>query len=254
MTKSSGKTERGEEKQPFLSHLKELRDRLVISIIGLGAAFLVTYSFKEHIFKFLMRPFIQVMPAKSSFIFVGITEAFVTYFKISIVAALFLAAPLILYEFWLFVAPGLYEKEKKYVYPFIIFGSICFLSGALFCYFVILPYLYKFFVSYSADFIIPMPDLRNYMNLTLKMLVIFGVLFELPLLAFYLSKAGVITARLLSSKRRYAILGIFIIAAVITPPDVVSQILVAAPLWGLYEVSIIIARIFGKKERTSGEA
>jgi len=253
MTDQSGKTEKGEEKQPFLSHLKELRDRLVVCIIGLGVAFIVTYYFKEQVFQFLMRPYIQVMPAKSSFIFVGITEAFVTYFKISIVAALFLAAPLILYQLWMFVAPGLYERERKYVYPFIIFGSLCFLSGALFCYYVIMPYLYRFFVSYSSDFITPMPDLKNYMSLTLKMLVIFGVLFELPLLAFYLSKAGIITARLLSSKRRYAILGIFIVAAIITPPDVVSQLLVALPLWGLYEVSIVIARIFGKKEKISGK-
>ncbi len=240
-----------DQKQPFLSHLKELRDRIVVSLIAVGVAFLVTFYFKERIFQFLMQPFINVMPKGSSFIFISITEAFITYFKISIVAALFLAAPVLLYEFWMFVAPGLYEKEKKFVYPFIFFGSACFICGALFCYYVVMPYLYKFFVSYAADFIIAMPDLKNYMSLTLKMLLIFGVLFELPLLAFYLSKAGIINARLLSSKRRYAILAIFIVAALITPPDVVSQILVAVPLWGLYEISIIIARVFGKKEKTN---
>jgi sec-independent protein translocase protein TatC len=249
MTENS-KVPPSDQKQPFLSHLKELRDRIVASLIALGIAFLVTFYFKEQIFQFLMQPFIKVMPKGSSFIFISITEAFITYFKISIVAALFLSAPVILYEFWMFVAPGLYEKEKKYVYPFMFFGSVCFLCGALFCYFVVMPYLYKFFVSYAADFIIPMPDLKSYMTLTLKMLVIFGVLFELPLVAFYLAKAGIINARLLSSKRRYAILAIFIVAALITPPDVVSQILVALPLWGLYEISIIIARVFGKKEKT----
>lgn len=249
MTEMPNKNTRTEEKQPFLSHLRELRDRLVICIIVLGIAFLVTYYFKESIFQFLMSPFIRVMPAKSSFIFTSITEAFITYFKISFVAALFLAAPVILYEFWMFVSPGLYEKEKKYVYPFIFFGSSCFICGALFCYFVVMPSLYRFFVSYAADFIIPMPGLRDYMSLTLKLIVIFGLLFELPLLAFYLAKAGIINARLLSSKRRYAILIIFIVAAFITPPDVVSQILLAIPLWALYEISIIIARIFGKKER-----
>jgi sec-independent protein translocase protein TatC len=237
-----------DEKQPFFSHLKELRDRLVVCIVAIAIAFIFTYYFKDKLFDFLMQPFIQVMPAKSSFIFTGITEAFLTYFKISVVAALFLAAPVILYEFWMFVAPGLYENEKKYVYPFIFFGSLCFLCGALFCYFVVMPNIYRFFVSYAREFVTPMPDLKNYMGLTLKLLIIFGIIFELPLVAFYLSRAGIINAKMLGKKRRYAILAIFIISAVITPPDVVSMILVALPLWGLYELGILIAKVFGKKE------
>ena len=237
-----------EEKQPFLSHLKELRDRILICIYALAIAFIFTYYFKERIFDFLMQPFIRVMPAKSSFIFTGITEAFITYFKISIVTAMFIAAPVILYEFWMFVAPGLHEKEKRYVFPFILFGSILFLCGALFCYYFVMPFIYKFFVSYAAEFIIPMPALKDYMSLTLKMLIMFGVIFELPLIVFYLSRAGIINFKMLSTKRRYAILGIFILSAIITPPDVASQLLVAIPLCGLYEISILVARIFGKKE------
>lgn len=237
-----------EEKQPFLSHLKELRDRILICIYALAIAFIFTYYFKERIFDFLMQPFIRVMPAKSSFIFTGITEAFITYFKISIVTAMFISAPVILYEFWMFVAPGLHEKEKKYVFPFILFGSIFFLCGALFCYYFVMPFIYKFFVSYAAEFIIPMPTLKDYMSLTLKMLIMFGVIFELPLIVFYLSRAGIINFKMLSTKRRYAILGIFILSAIITPSDVASLFLVAIPLWGLYEISILIARIFGKKE------
>lgn len=238
-----------DEKLPFTSHLKELRDRLLVCVIGLAIAFIITYYFKEKIFYILMQPFIKVMPAKSAFIFTGVTEAFITYFKISIVMALFLAAPVILYEFWMFVAPGLYEKEKKYVYPFIVFGSICFLLGAVFCYFLVMPITYRFFVSYAADFIIPMPDLKSYMNLTLKLLIVFGLIFELPLLAFYLTKARIINAKMLASKRRYAILAIFIVSAFITPPDISSQLLMVVPLWGLYEVSILITRIFGRKEK-----
>jgi len=240
-----------DERLPFTSHLKELRDRLLVCIIGLAVAFIFTYYFKEKIFHILMQPFIKVMPAKSSFIFTGVTEAFVTYFKISIVMSVFVAAPVILYEFWMFVAPGLYEKEKKYVYPFILFGSICFLSGAVFCYFLVMPITYKFFVSYAADFIIPMPDLKSYMNLTLKLLIVFGLIFELPLVAFYLTKARIINAKMLASKRRYAILGVFIVSAFVTPPDITSQLLMVIPLWGLYEVSILIARIFGRKETTN---
>ena len=201
-----------DEKQPFFSHLKELRDRLVVCIIAVAIAFILTYYFKERLFYFLMQPFVRVMPAQSSFIFTGITEAFITYFKISIVAALFVAAPVILYEFWMFVAPGLYENEKKYVYPFIFSGSLCFILGALFCYFIVMPNIYHFFVSYAQDFVIPMPDLKSYMSLTLKLLIIFGLIFELPLVAFYLSRAGIINARMLAKKRRYAILSVFIIS------------------------------------------
>jgi len=236
-----------DEKQPFLSHLKELRDRIIVCLIVLAMTFIFAYLFKEKVFTFLMQPFLTVMPEKSSFIFTYITEAFITYFKISFVVAIFISSPVILYEFWMFVAPGLYEKEKKYAIPFILFGSICFIAGAFFCYYVVLPTIYKFFVSYAADFIIPMPDLKGYMNLTLKLLIIFGLIFELPLVAFYLGKAGIINYKMLSQKRRYAILGIVVISAIITPPDISSQILMALPMWGLYELSIIITKIFGKK-------
>lgn len=238
-----------DEKQPFLSHLKELRDRILVCIIAIGIAFILTYYFKEKIFAFLMEPFIKVMPEKSSFIFTGVTEAFITYFKISVVAALFVVAPVILYEFWMFVSPGLYEKEKRYVYPFIFFGSLCFICGALFCYYLVMPFMYRFFVSYAAEFIIPMPDLKSYMSLTLKMLIMFGLLFELPLVAFYLARTGIIRYRMLVNKRRYAILAAVIVSAIITPPDISSQLLVAIPLWGLYELSIVIVKIFGKKEK-----
>ena len=237
-----------EEKKPFTAHLKELRDRLVISLIGLGVAFIVTYSLKERIFHFLMVPFIRVMPARSSFIFTSITEAFITYFKVAIVAALFLASPIILYEVWMFVSPGLYEKEKRYIAPFIIFGSFFFIAGALFCYFVVMPVIYHFFVSYAGNLIIPMPSLREYMNLSLKMLIIFGLIFQMPLIAFYLAKAGIISYRGLAHKRRYAILGIAVLSAIITPPEVSSQLLMALPMYGLFELSVLIARVFGKKE------
>ncbi|HOV90321.1 MAG TPA: twin-arginine translocase subunit TatC [Syntrophorhabdaceae bacterium] len=236
-----------EEKMTFVSHLKELRDRLVVSIIAVGIAFLVAYYFKEKIFYFLMEPFIKVMPDKSSFIFTYVTEAFITYFKISLVTAIFAASPVILYEIWMFVSPGLYEKEKKYAFPFIFYGSICFICGALFCYFIVMPFIYKFFVSYAGEFIIPMPDLKGYMNLTLKLLITFGIIFEMPLMAFYLGKTGIVNYKTLASKRRYAILCIFILSAILTPPDITSQFIMAIPMWGLFELSIFIIRLSGKK-------
>jgi sec-independent protein translocase protein TatC len=242
-----------DEKKPFFSHLKELRDRLVVCVIAVGIAFIISYAFKERIFAFLMQPFIDVMPAKSSFIFTNITEAFITYFKIAIVAAIFLGSPVLLYEIWMFVAPGLYETEKNYVYPFIIFGSLLFITGALFCYFLVMPVLFRFFVGYASELVVPMPSLKEYMSLALKLLIIFGFIFLMPLVAYYLSRAGIINHRLLSSKRRYAILGIFILSAIITPPEMTSQLLIVGPLIGLYEISIIIARIFGKKKKAPEE-
>ena len=242
-----------DEKRPFFAHLKELRDRLLVCVIAVGIAFLITYAFKERIFEFLMQPFITVMPAGSSFIFTNVTEAFLPYFKIAIVTAVFLGSPMLLYEIWMFVAPGLYEKEKSYVYPFIIFGSLLFITGALFCYYFVLPVLFRFFVSYASEFVVPMPSLKEYMSLTLKLLITFGFVFLMPLIAYYLAKAGIINHRLLSAKRRYAILGIFVVSAVITPPELTSQLLFVIPLIGLYEVSIIIARIFGKKKKPEGD-
>ncbi len=237
-----------EDRKPFLAHLAELRNRLIISLAGVGVAFIFTYNFKEKIFEFLMRPYIKVMPDQSGFIFTYITEAFITYLKVAFVAAIFLASPLILYEIWMFVAPGLYEHEKRYVYPFIFFGSLSFVGGALFSYYVVIPYVYSFFVSFATDYIIPMPDLKGYMGLTLKMLIFFGVVFEFPLVMYYLGRAGIVTHNTLRKKRKICILGIFIVAAIVTPPDVTSQILLALPLIGLYEVSILILKFFGKKK------
>jgi sec-independent protein translocase protein TatC len=237
-----------DEKLPFLAHLTELRNRLLVVVIVLGVALVFTYAYKEQIFNLLMRPFIVVMPKGSSFIFTSVTEAFMAYFKLSLVAAVFVASPVILYELWMFVAPGLYEKEKKYVVPFITFGSALFVTGILFCYFLVMPFLFRFFVHFGNDFVIPMPSLKEYLGLAIKLLLMFGLMFEMPLLVYYLAKIGVVRYDTLARKRRYAILGIFVVSAVITPPDVASQMLMVVPLYGLYEISIIIARVFGRKE------
>jgi len=243
-----------DEKQPFVSHLQELRQRLTYCLIAVCLAFVVTYFFRERVNVFLLQPFRKVMPSGSSFIFTGVTEAFLTYFKIWILTAVTVASPMIIYQMWMFVAPGLYEKERRYVYPLILWGSFSFAVGVSFCYGIVMPYLYKFFVSYASDFVIPMPDLKGYVSLTLKLLIVFGFLFELPLVAYFLAKAGIINYRFLAKKRRYAILGAFVLSAIITPPDPVSQIVVAMPLWGLYELSVVIARFFGKKETADGQA
>jgi sec-independent protein translocase protein TatC len=237
-----------DEKQPFVSHLQELRQRIIICLAAVGIAFLVTYYFREKVNVFLLLPFKKVMPAGSSFIFTGVTEAFITYFKIWIITAAAISSPVIIYQVWMFVSPGLYEKERRYVYPLIIWGSVFFAGGVAFCYYIIIPRLYSFFIGFGSDLVIPMPDLKEYVSLTLKLLVVFGFIFEMPLLAYFFARAGIVNYKFLAKKRRYAILAAFIISAVITPPDVISQVLLALPLWGLYELSVIVARFFGKKE------
>lgn len=237
-----------DEKQPFVSHLQELRQRIIICLVAVGIAFLVTYYFRERVNVFLLLPFKKVMPAGSSFIFTGVTEAFITYFKIWIITAAAISSPVIIYQAWMFVSPGLYEKERRYVYPLIMWGSVFFAGGVAFCYYVVMPRLYSFFVGFGSGLVVPMPDLKEYVGLTLKLLVVFGFIFEMPLLAYFFARAGLVNYKFLAKKRRYAILTAFIISAVITPPDVISQILLALPLWGLYELSVIVTRFFGKKE------
>lgn len=226
----------------------------MICLLAVCLAFVVTYFLRDKVNVFLLQPFKKVMPAGSSFIFTGVTEAFLTYFKVWIITAVTIASPVIIYQMWMFVAPGLYEKERRYVYPLIIWGSLSFAAGVAFCYVIVMPYLYRFFISYASDLVIPMPDLKAYVSLTLKLLVVFGFIFELPLVAYFLAKVGIINYRFLVKKRRYAILGAFILSAIITPPDPVSMTLVAVPLWGLYELSVVIAKFFGKKEIVDEQA
>lgn len=232
---------------PFTSHLGELRNRLIVCLIALGIGFAISYGFSDKIFLILMKPLIKVLPKESTMIFTGLTEAFFTYLKLSFISGIFLAFPVILYEIWKFVAPALYENEKKYLYPFILLSTLAFVGGALFGYFIIFPVGFHFFLSFSTDYIRPLPAIKDYLSLSIKLLLAFGIVFELPLAIFLLSKIGLITPQMLSSNRPYAIVLIFIISAILTPPDVATQIMMAIPLLILYEISVLVVKIFGRK-------
>jgi len=236
-----------EEKQTFIEHLEELRKRLIIALIAVGIGFGICYIFAKEIFQLLMIPLIKVLPAGASMIFTSLPEAFFTYLKVALLAGIFVASPVVLYQIWLFVAPALYSHEKKYAIPFVIFSTFLFVGGAAFGYFVVFPFGFKFFMSFATDFIQPAPKLKEYLSFCSMLLLTFGLVFELPLFIFFLAKLGVVDARMLSRNRRYVILGIFIIAAILTPPDVVTQLMMAGPLLVLYEASIWIAKIFGRK-------
>jgi len=235
-----------DEKSTFTSHLEELRKRIIICIIAVAIGFLVSYSFSEWIFIFLVKPLKEELPTDSLLIFTALPEAFLVYLKLAFFTGIFLSSPVILWEIWCFVAPGLYDNEKKYAYPFVILSTLFFVSGVSFGYFIVFPIAFKFFMGYGSELIKPLPSVKEYLSFSCKMLLAFGIVFELPLFVLFLAKIGLVNERMLRSKRKFAILGIFIAAAVLTPPDIASQILMAVPLIVLYEISILVAKVFGK--------
>lgn len=236
------------EKLPLTAHLEDLRKRLINSVIAVGIGTLISYIFSKEIFNILMSPMLEVLPPDSSLIFTGIAEAFITYLKVAIVSGLFFSSPVLIHQAWLFIAPGLFENEKKFFFPIVFFSTFFFVGGALFGYFVIFPFSFQYFLGFATDVIRPMPSVKEYFSFTVKLLFAFGIVFELPLFIYFLARLGMITHKTLSYYRKYAILLIFIIAAIITPPDVVSQIMLGLPMILLYEIGIIVAKIFGKEK------
>jgi len=238
-----------EKKLPLTAHLQELRKRLILSFIAVGAGFVICYSLKDSIFNILAAPLLKMMPAGGSLIFTSVAEAFFTYMKVAFIAGLILTSPFVLYQIWAFVAPGLYQKEKRYVVPFVLSGSFFFALGIFFGYFIAIPIGFKFLLGYATDFIKPMPSMNEYLSFSIKFLLAFGLVFEFPVVLVFLARIGVVNAKMLARQRKYAILLIFIFAAVMTPPDLISQVLMALPLMGLYELSIFFSKLFGKKDK-----
>jgi sec-independent protein translocase protein TatC len=242
-----------EEKQTFIEHLEELRKRLIVSLIAIGISFFICYLFSKQIFQLLMIPLEKALPPGATMIFTTPAEAFFTYMKVGLLAGVFAASPVVLYQIWLFVAPALYSREKKYVIPFVVSSTLLFIGGAAFGYFVAFPFVFKFLLGFASDLIQPAPRIKESLSFCSMLLLTFGLTFELPLFIFFLAKIGVVDARLLARNRKYAIIGIFIVAAILPPKDVASQLIVAAPLVVLYEASIWAVRIFGRKRKPDKE-
>jgi len=236
-----------EEKLPFTSHLEELRKRLIRCCIAVGIGFAVSYAFKEKLFEILTAPLIEVMEPGGALVFTGISEAFFTLLKVSFLAGILLAVPVIVFEFWMFVAPGLYKNERKLILPIVIISSFFFLGGAFFGYFVMFPFGFKFLLGFATETLRPLPSMKEYLSFSSKMLLVFGFVFEMPIVITFLARIGIVSVDFLKANRKYAILIIFIVAAILTPPDAVTQCLMAVPMVVLYEISIIGARLFGKK-------
>lgn len=241
-------TDSDDKPMTLRDHLTELRKRLFRAFLWVILGFVICYPFAEELFGLLFKPLMKAMPEASKLIYTSPPEAFFTFMKVAFVGGIFATSPLVFYQLWAFIAPGLYKEEKLYIIPVAIFSALFFISGGAFCYFVVFPFAFEFFMSYNQGLIQAMPALSETLSFVLQLLLAFGLVFELPLFVFFLSRLGIVTADMMRRFRRYAILVMVIIAAILTPPDVLSQLLMAGPLMILYEASILIAVAFGKKK------
>ncbi|MDP6373587.1 MAG: twin-arginine translocase subunit TatC [Vicinamibacterales bacterium] len=238
----------------FLEHLDELRKRLVYAAYGILGGFVVAFAFIKFIFEFIMVPLQEVLPPGGRLVYTEPAEAFFLYMKMAALVGLLLAMPILVSQIWLFIAPGLYSHEKRFAIPFVAFTTIFFLGGALFSHYAVFPLAWRFFAGFTTDYMEFLPRIAPVFALYVKMMLAMGIVFQLPTLVFFLAKLGLVTPRFLAKNTKYAILMIFIIAAVLTPSaDPVTQTAMAAPMMVLYGISIGIAWLFQKKRPEDSE-
>jgi sec-independent protein translocase protein TatC len=231
----------------FLDHLEELRKRLIVSAIALLAGFIVCWSFADKIYGILQQPLIKVLPAGEKLAYTRLTGPFILYMKVAFLAGIFLAAPVLLLQLWLFIAPGLYKRERRLAAPFIIGATIFFLLGGYFGYRVLLPGMCDFFVQTGKQFK-QMITIDDYYSFSSTIILATGAVFETPILIFFLARLGIVTPAFLMQKFKYAVVLAFIISAIVTPtPDMMTQTMLALPMIGLYLLGVAVAYLFGKK-------
>lgn len=249
-------------KMPLLDHLVELRTRLVYAVAAFIVCFFIGYGLAEHIFDFLVEPLRQMWAGEEGrrLIYTALHEAFFTYIKVGFFFAACISFPIVSAQVWLFIAPGLYKNERKALLPFLVATPIMFLLGAAMVYYIVIPLAWEFFASFETSgaggnlAMTLEPKVDQYLSLVMRLIFAFGVAFELPVLLVLLAKVGIVGADGLRSKRKYAIVVAFVAAAILTPPDVISQVLLALPIIALYEISILIAQFIEKKREEQAAA
>jgi len=237
----------------LISHLLELRNRLVRAFALVFILVLPAAYFRNDIFDLVSKPLLLQLPKGSSMITTGVMTPFTTPFKLSIYVALFAAMPFILYQVWAFVAPGLYRKEKRFAVPLLISSIVLFYVGVAFAYQFVFPVMFKFFAGATPTGVQMMPDIASYLDFAMTMFLAFGIAFEVPVAVVLLTLTGLVSVEKLGSSRGYVIIGIFVVAAILTPPDPISQLLMAIPMWLLYELGLIMARLMTRRSSTAAE-
>ena len=227
----------------ILGHLGELRRRVMRMFIAVLLGWVALYGVGDILYDYLSSPLQACLPEGSKLIYTSPQGAFFTYLKVAFIASLFATCPYTFYQAWAFVAPGLYREEKRALLPLAFCSSLFFVGGAAFCFFLVFPLAFRFFMGFATDTIIPMISVEEYLSFALKLLIAFGLVFEMPLFSFFLSRFGLLTPAFMRRTRGYAILLIFIVAAILTPPDVISQMLMALPMMLLYEMSIYVSKV-----------
>ena len=230
--------------QPLISHLFELRTAALRSIICVFIIALILLPFTNQIYSFIAIPLIEKLPEGGNMIATEVASPFFTPFKLTLFSAIFLSFPFILYQAWSFIAPGLYKKEKELILPLLMSSSLLFYSGVLFAYFIVFPILFSFLTATAPDGIKIMTDINHYLNFILKLFFAFGISFEIPIATILLIKTGFVSVKKLSSNRPYVIFFAFFIGMLLTPPDVISQILLAIPIWLLFEIGLFFSKFF----------
>ena len=236
-----------DQELPLTEHLRELRDRLLKSLLALVVASAICYWQIDKLLAFFLKPLLPLLPEEQKIIFTAYQEAFFSYLKLAIVGGAILASPFIIFQAWRFVAPGLYEHEKRFALPMVLFSCLAFLAGAAFAYFIVFPKAFAFLASFAGPMVRLVPTLRDYLGFSLRLLLIFGVAFQVPVALTVAARLGLVSAGDLRRFRPYAILLAFVLAAILTPtPDVVNQLFLAIPLVFLYEFSVFLVALVGK--------
>ncbi|MBW2474820.1 MAG: twin-arginine translocase subunit TatC [Deltaproteobacteria bacterium] len=245
-----------DDRMPLTSHLEELRRKLIIAGVSWLVAFLACYAFAEPLFDLIASPVRSALPEGTSLVFITATEPFFTYLKIGALAGLLVSMPVIFWQIWSFVAPGLYQHEKRYIVPFVLASTLCFATGAFFGYQYVFPMAFKVLIEFGTGSgeLNAMLSMGSYLSLSSKLLLAFGLVFELPVVIFFLARMGIVDHKMLARNRKFALLAAFLTGAMLTPPDVFSQTALAVPFIVLYEIGIIVARIFGKRRATADES
>ena len=243
-----------QQEETIISHLVELRDRLIRSLIAIGIVFVCLFPWSKDLYALLAQPLLVALPKGGQMIATDVVGVFLVPMKVTMLVALLIALPYVLFQIWAFVAPGLYAHEKRLVVPLVVASFLLFVTGMSFAYFVVFPTVFKFMSSIAPQGVAWMTDIDKYLGFVLSSFLAFGVTFEVPVVVIVLVRVGIVSLEKLKEARPYVIVGAFVVGAIFTPPDVLSQCLLAFPLWLLFEVGLILARFVGKPEEEEGRS